>query len=120
MRFQGSYRMTSCANCWLTFFMNMQHPSTALIESNKLLSSPGFFGNLMWEITRTHIFNAWEISESSPYSVLWQNEYHVVIRIGRRGSFEVGDIHLMAPIVFTCLPVKRIANSFGGLTPING
>jgi hypothetical protein len=68
-------------------------PKKANARARKFLSSRGFFGNLMWKITRTHIYHAWELSGSSPYRILWQNEYHVVIRIGRPGHFEVRDIH---------------------------
>jgi len=68
-------------------------PKRANARARKFLSSRGFFGNLMWKITRTHIYHAWEISGSSPYRILWQNKYHVVIRIGRRNHFEVRDIH---------------------------
>jgi hypothetical protein len=68
-------------------------PKKANATARKFLSSRGFFGNLMWKITPTHIHHAWEFAGSSPYRVLWHNKYHVVIRIGRRNHFEVRDIH---------------------------
>ncbi len=87
-------------------------PKNANARARKLLSSRGFFGNLMWKITRTHIYHAWEISGSSPYSVLWQNAYHIVIRIGRRGSFEVRDIHFDGPDRFYMLAGKANCEFF--------
>jgi hypothetical protein len=87
-------------------------PKKATPRARKFLSSRGFFGNLMWRITRTHIYHAWEISGSSPYRVLWQNEYHVVIRIGRPGSFEVRDMHFDGPDRFYMLAGKANCEFF--------
>jgi hypothetical protein len=87
-------------------------PKKANARTRKFLSSRDFFGNLMWKITRTQIYHAWEISGSSPYRVLWQNAYHVVIRIGRRGSFEVRDIHFDGPDSFYMLAGKANCEFF--------
>jgi hypothetical protein len=87
-------------------------PKKATARARKFLSSRGFFGNLMWRITRTHIYHAWEMSGSSPYRVLWQNDYHVVIRIGGPGSFEVRDIHFDGPDRFYMLAGKANCEFF--------
>ena len=87
-------------------------PKKANARARKFLSSRGFFGNLMWRITPTHIHHLWEMSGSSPYRVLWRNEYHAVIRIGRRGSFEVRDIHFDGPDRFYMLAGKANCEFF--------
>jgi hypothetical protein len=87
-------------------------PKKANARARKFLSSRGFFGNLMWRITPTQIHHLWEMSGSSPYRVLWRNEYHAVIQIGRRGSFEVRDIHFDGPDRFYMLAGKANCEFF--------
>jgi hypothetical protein len=87
-------------------------PRKANARARKFLSSSGFFGNLMWKITRTHIHHLWEIAGSSEYRVIWRNQYHAVIRIGRRGRYEVRDIHFDGPDRFYMLAGKANCEFF--------
>jgi hypothetical protein len=69
-------------------------PRTASARARKLFQSKNFFGKLRWQFTPTRLRHSYQgETRVAPYRVLWSDQYHVAILIGKGRNASLRDIH---------------------------
>jgi hypothetical protein len=88
-------------------------PPRTPARTKALIRGSTLFGHLIWRITPTRIHYKYkEVSGSSPYRIIWRNEYRVVLRLGRGSHSTIRDIHFDGPDRFYILSGKANCEFF--------
>jgi hypothetical protein len=62
--------------------------------AKRLFRARNFFGHLEWHVTAKRIRVVYEgQSRSEPYTVMWKDDYRVIVKIGGTKRVDVRDIH---------------------------
>ena len=88
-------------------------PRAASARSRKLFRSKDFFGKLRWHVTPTRLRHSYEgETKVAPYRVLWSDQYHIAILIGKGRTANLRDIHFDGDDAFYILAGKANCEFF--------